>query len=450
VAPYYDVNGALQWQKVRSANKEFVVYGDSTNALPFGWPQQRGGGKMLVITEGEIDALTVSEAMGGSWPVISVPNGAQSAYASLARVVDALEGYEKVVLAFDKDEAGQSATEKVCSLLTPGKVYIADFGGANDPSDLVVHGPGYKALRDVIWGAKPWRPDGIVNLAELKSRIKTRPVMGTPYPWPLLNKKLYGHRGGELVTWCAGTGIGKTAIVSEVLYDAAINSGKTVGVMYLEESLDRAGKRLVGIHMDLPIHLPDVAYTDVQFDEAFDATLGTNRLYAYEHFGSVDSEVLMARLRYMVKACECDVIALDHISIAVSGNELATDERRTLDRLVTQIRSLTQETMVDTHIVSHLKRTGGVKAHEEGGQVTLADLRGTQAIAQLSDVVIAAERNQQAEDELDKNTTLLRILKNRYTGETGLADQLSYSIETGRLSLRSPHIPATTIPNEDF
>jgi twinkle protein len=48
--------------------------------------------------------------------------------------------------------------------------------------------------------------------------------------------------------------------------------------------------------------------------------------------------------------------------------------------------------------------------------------------------VIALERNQQSQDPIEANTTTVRILKNRYTGETGIATYLFYDKETGRMS----------------
>ena len=84
--------------------------------------------------------------------------------------------------------------------------------------------------------------------------------------------------------------------------------------------------------------------------------------------------------------------------------------------------------------MSHLRRVQGDKGHENGVSVSLSHLRGSNAIAQLSDCVIALERDQQAEDELEARTTRLRILKSRYTGEVGLATSLVYDKDTGRLS----------------
>jgi twinkle protein len=110
------------------------------------------------------------------------------------------------------------------------------------------------------------------------------------------------------------------------------------------------------------------------------------------------------------------------------------DERRAIDRIMTKLRSIVEETGAGIILVSHLRRVAGNKGHEDGIQVNLSHLRGSQAIAQLSDCVIALERNQQAEDPAEANTTVLRVLKSRYTGDVGYATSLTYDRETGRLT----------------
>ena len=66
--------------------------------------------------------------------------------------------------------------------------------------------------------------------------------------------------------------------------------------------------------------------------------------------------------------------------------------------------------------------------------MSLSHLRGSQAIAQLSDAVVALERNQQADDDKEANLTVVRVLKNRYAGITGIATHLYYHRDTGRLN----------------
>tara|TARA_R100000655_G_scaffold98497_1_gene141904 strand:- start:208 stop:630 length:423 start_codon:yes stop_codon:yes gene_type:complete len=131
----------------------------------------------------------------------------------------------------------------------------------------------------------------------------------------------------------------------------------------------------------------------------------------------------------MARGMGCTHIFLDHLSIVVSGISDG-DERRLIDNTMTRLRSLVEECNVSLIVVSHLKRPEG-RSHEEGGQVSLSHLRGSTAIAQLSDICIGLERDQQDEDR--KNLTYLRILKNRYTGETGLACCVEYDNTTGRL-----------------
>ena len=123
---------------------------------------------------------------------------------------------------------------------------------------------------------------------------------------------------------------------------------------------------------------------------------------------------------------------VDHLHMLV--NVLAEgDERRGIDMLMNRLRSLVEETGVGMILVSHLRRASGDKGHEQGIEVSLSHLKGSQGIAQLSDCVIALERNQQASNEDEANTTKVRVLKSRYTGDTGLACSLRYNNDTGRL-----------------
>jgi twinkle protein len=110
------------------------------------------------------------------------------------------------------------------------------------------------------------------------------------------------------------------------------------------------------------------------------------------------------------------------------------DERRAIDSIMTRLRSLVEETGAGIILVSHLRRVDGNKGHENGIEVSLSHLRGSNSIGQLSDCVIALERNQQSDDPDEARTTRLRVLKSRYTGDVGMAARVIYNSETGRLS----------------
>jgi twinkle protein len=124
----------------------------------------------------------------------------------------------------------------------------------------------------------------------------------------------------------------------------------------------------------------------------------------------------------MAKATNCKYVFVDHISIIVSSQENG-DERKAIDEIMTKLRMLVQETNIALFAVSHLKRPEG-KGHEEGAATSLAQLRGSGSIAQLSDMVIG---------ERERNTTYIRVLKNRHSGQTGPACALLYTKESGRM-----------------
>ena len=108
---------------------------------------------------------------------------------------------------------------------------------------------------------------------------------------------------------------------------------------------------------------------------------------------------------------------------------------------MTKLRSLVEETGIALMLVSHLRRPSGDNGHENGREVTLSHLRGSASIAHLSDAVIALERNQQADDPIAANTTSIRILKKRSTGDTGVACSMRYDSGTGRITQReNPYV----------
>ena len=442
VANYHGDDGDVVAQKLRFPNKDFMWVGEANKAQLFGQHLWGDGGKMVTVTEGEIDALTVSQLFDLKWPVVSVPSGAPSAAKAISKSLQWLEKFDTVVFAFDNDAAGRKASKECAMLLSPGKAKIVGSMPAKDPNDCLTSGRGVELVSS-IWGAKTYRPDGVVPGEDLWDVINTNDVVqSVPYPWDGFNSKLFGIRGGELVTLTSGTGIGKSSICRELAY-WLMRQGSNVGYIALEESVKRTAEGIMGIYLNSPPHLwVDKEITEEQKREAFEASVGSGRMVLYDHWGSCDSDNLLNQIRYMVRAMGCTHIFLDHLSIVVSG--LADgDERRMIDNTMTKLRSLVEETGAALFLVSHLKRPDG-RGHEEGATTSLSQLRGSHAIAQLSDAVIGFERNQQ--DEATANVVTCRVLKNRYAGETGIANQLEYERESGRLH---EFLPETMVGVQD-
>lgn len=428
-AQYHNADGKISGVKVRHADKKFMWVGSQPGTF-FG-QQKFSGGKMLVITEGEIDAMSYAETHSCRWPTVSVPNGAQSATSVFKRNLEWLGGFDKVVLMFDQDNAGRKAAEDCAVLLPPGKAYIATLS-KKDPNEVLINGD-KDELQRAVWSAKEYIPGGLVKGEDLWEVITDVPeVVSLSYPWVNMESKTRGFRLGELVTLTAGTGIGKSQVCREIAYQFS-QQGTKVAYFALEESVRKTALSFMSIHMGTPLFELEENFSNISSEtmkSAFDASVGNGNLVLFDHFGSLQSERLVTKIRYAIKALDCSVVVLDHLSIVVS--EFADSfERTAIDVTMTKLRALVEETGCGMILVSHLRRSDG-RAHEEGGAVSLSQLRGSHGIAQLSDMCIGLERSQQADGD-DKFLTNIRILKNRYTGETGPSGYLRFHPETGRL-----------------
>ena len=417
---YFNSDGICTGAKVKTTDKQFTWDGNNSDHSLFGQHLFPSSGKRVVITEGEIDALSCQEAMPG-WPMVSIPDGAASAKRSIQRQLEWLQGYQEIVLFFDNDDAGRQAAKDAASILPPGKCTIARLDGWKDASDALQEGAA-QAIREAIWNATPYRPDGIVDAKSLLEVITTpNPPCAHEYPYVGLQSKLHGIRYGELVTITAGSGIGKSSFCRE-LATHLLNSGERVGYLALEESNRRTALGLMSCAEGKAFHMGEHSREDLT--DAYTKTIKDWNLYLFDGFGSYDPDVIYNRIEYLAQGLDVKVVILDHLSILLSG--LDGDERRMLDVTMTRLRSLVERTGIAMFLVSHLRRTSSDQNHEEGARVTLGQLRGSASIAQLSDAVIALERNQQ---QGTSNTTV-RVLKNRFTGEVGPACELSFDLST--------------------
>lgn len=444
-----DSSGKLIAQKTRTPDKEFSWIGgpakkDPPIYLSWLWPAK---GRSVLLTEGEIDALSFWQAWDCKYAVGSLPNGTGSVRKALLKHYEQLLAFDHIYLSFDNDEPGQKALEMACSILPVGKVKIVtlpeDCKDANDA--LQKHGP--QALVRAYYDAKEYRPDGIREGREFtKERLKKKRRKGFALPWPKLNEMWMGLRDAEVTTIAAGSGIGKTTIARDIAYHLRTEHRLKIGNIYLEEDNDTSVSAYVARHQGVPLKnvlANPESVSDEDWDAALAAVVWDGMLF-YDHFGSLESDRLLTMMRYMA-ASGCRFIVLDHISIVHSGME-SSDERKDIDILMTKLASFVKETGVGVIAVVHLKRG---KNYNEGDPISLNDMRGSASIEQLSFNVLGVERDQQ--DTEKKLFAQMRSLKCRVTGETGEADRLKWNVKHGHYEVAGPECfdPTAETADED-
>ena len=418
--------------------KDFFTKGSFEETALFGEQLFNKGGKYITITEGECDAMATYELMGSKWAAVSIKRGASAAERDIKDSLEFLESFENIIICFDKDKSGTEAAKKVARLFQPSKAKIMTLpNGFKDANDMLVANK-HKDFMEAWWSAKTYTPSGVINVSEEKKKFFNRPVKDSiPYPWEGLNKKLYGLRQGELVTLTGGTGLGKSSVTRELEHHLIKNTTDNVGVIALEEDWRRTIDGILSIEANARLYIDQERekFSEEELDKFFDLLYdgdNKNRVWVLAHFGTNDIDEIFTKLRFMIIACGCKWVVVDHLHMLVSAVSEG-DERRAIDNIMTRLRSIVEETGAGVVLVSHLRRASGDKGHENGIEVSLSHLRGSQSIAQLSDCVIALERNQQSDDINESNTTRVRVLKSRYTGDVGMATHLLYDRETGRL-----------------
>lgn len=421
----YLKDGQVVACKVRQPDKQFCMIGDAKHPPLFGqnlW----SSGKMLVITEGEIDALTVSQVQGNKWPVVSLPSGASGAKRDLARQLEWLNTFETIVLMFDQDEPGQKAAKECAELFAPGKAKIASLS-MKDPNELLLAGKSEEIVKS-IWNAKPFRPDGLVGVQDLLERLKKPIEKGLPWFINKLTTLTYGRRFGELYAFGAGTGVGKTDFLTQqVAYDI-VELGEKVGLVFLEQQPEETIVRIAGKLGGKRFHVPDGSWTQDERDEWITKLNG--KVTLYDSWGETDWTVVKAKIRYMAHADGIRIFYVDHLTAMAD----TSDEKGSLEQIMKEMAGLANELKVIIHFVSHLTAPEKGPSHEEGGHVAIRHFKGSRSIGFWSYFMFGLERNQQAEDPAVRGVTTFRVLKDRYTGQaTGEVIPLGYSKTTGQL-----------------
>jgi twinkle protein len=227
----YVKDGVIIAAKTRDKNKNFSVIGDGKDLPFFGqhlFPKPNDK-LSITITEGEIDALSMSQIMGNKYPVVSVPIGAQGAMKTFRNNIEWLDGWKDVVIMFDSDGAGREAALKCAEILRPGKARIAELP-LKDANEMLMANRAEELMK-CFWDAKSFRPDGIIAGADLWDAVNKEDAIETvEYPFQKLNELTNGIRRGELVTVTAGSGIGKSAFMREITFHL-LNKGERVPIL---------------------------------------------------------------------------------------------------------------------------------------------------------------------------------------------------------------------------
>lgn len=409
-------NGAI---KVRLLDQKKFYWEGSPEPGLFGMDKfDAGAHKAVTITEGEYDALSFHQALQG--PAVSV-RSSSSAASDCGAARAWLDTFERVYIAMDGDKPGREATRAVAQLFNPNKVYDVRFTRPDrkDANDYLQSGE-VNELVNLWHNAKRYVPDNIISsLADFREIVQKKVEWGVPYPFPTLSKMTYGIRRGEFVLVTAREKVGKTAFMHHLQYKLLRETEDNVAGIFNEEPPERHLKTLAGLHLGVPLHLPDCNIApDRQVSALEEVVPVDGRLYVYNHYGSDDPDTLLDTIRFLVSACNVVYVLFDHVSMAVSGLQ-RSDERKTFDYIITKLVEMVKSLNFALIVVSHV--------NDEG------QTRGSHYFTKAADIVINLDRDNLNPDPEVRNSMYLTVPYNRYCHMSGPAGKLVFDEQTYRL-----------------
>lgn len=402
---FYYPNGAI---KIRNyVEKKFRTKDDMSTPQLFGSNVfDKGSKRVITITEGEFDAPSVYQMIGGETAAVSV-RSSSSAKKDCTAMYDYINSFEKIIINFDSDQPGQDAAKKVASLFDFKKVFNLCLEKGKDANEYLQKGL-TKEYYDAWRGVKRYTPDNLLStMSEFKKALQeTREERLIKYPFEILQNKLHGIHRGEVVVIKAPEGVGKTEVFRAIENQVLKTSKHIMGLIHLEEDNGTTLRGLAGYFAEKPVLHPEMPAPNDEVIKILESITGSednSRFILHSSFDVEDEDAFIDNMRFMVAACGASLIFLDHISWLATGSEDKTeDERKRLDRISQRMKLLAKELGFALIMISHVNDDGKT--------------RGSRNITKVANTVISLDRDKTSEDELERLKTKFLIEKARLIG----------------------------------
>lgn len=418
IANYKNDVGEVVMQQIRDASKNFPLYGDKNfNRTLYGsWLFTPSKNVFITITEGQLDALSISHIFDNKYPVVSVPNGSSGACSVIKENLKYLSGFKHIVLAFDNDEPGRAATEQCIKLFEPGQVRIAKLP-LKDANEMLQAGRGDE-LRKCIYSAVEYLPAPILTGDSLLDTLRDYKSKSREWPWRTANNCISPIYVPAIYTIAALPGVGKTVVMADIMR-SVIASGQKIGVISLEESTPKLLLKLATAMTGIDIrNIRNRSLTDEEIEACRNTA---NSIVTYDHktYGS-SLETITENLPYIAQALQCEVIMFDNLSYAATG--ISEDERRGIDQAMIKLKDSTTKYQYTLFNVCHL--------NDDSENYHSCTMRGSRGISMYSDYVMYLGRDTEAENIRERNTLEFYVKKDRENGtDTGRSFKLFYDVE---------------------
>jgi twinkle protein len=377
-----------------------------------------GCSKMVTITEGELDALSASQMLKSQYtnPVVSLPSATPSKKL-WENCKDWLGSFEKIILSVDNDEAGNALADRMARLF-PNKIYRMQHGEYKDANDFLQAGKGAD-FKNLWWKPVKHTPENILNTADQFLKLYEDTPEHVYYPTGIvaLDDKILGLMQGHFTVFKAPTGIGKTELMRYMEY-SMLKQGIPIAAWHLEETKLRSLLGLVSYEVGDNLTRRDLIEqkeADGLVREAIGNLTKDENFYQFYLGDGQGTDELIDQIRFFSQACDCKFVFFEPIQDVVVGTSEESKEAMLAD-LSIRLSKLAAELNVGIVTIAHTNENG--------------DPKYCKMIGQRASVIIDLHRDKEADNMEERNTTYLKVEKNRPCSEEGQAGKLAFNLDT--------------------
>jgi twinkle protein len=349
----------------------------------FGWQAIPEDARVVIITEGEIDAMTIA---GWGYPALSIPSGVKND-GWIDSDYDALARFDEIILCWDTDEPGRAGVLKAAPRLGLERCRIITLPH-KDANEALLSGMTREEFARLVASAPAMDPPELQTPEAFRAEVadeffpKDERVHGTEF---ILGRNFaFRIRNGELTIWTGFSGHGKSLmLIQSLVHD--MSQGERVLVASLEikprKTLAIMTKQVLGNEPS------DTADTDA----AIDWLVG--KLWLVNRVGSMKWQEVLKIMEYAARRYGITRFSVDSLLLLGIGGDDYDGQRACVSALV----SFAGKFNVHVHLVAHSK-----KLDDESKPPSKFDVKGSGDITDLCHNGITVWRNKSKEERLSE------------------------------------------------
>lgn len=387
-------------------------------------PEFNAGGKRIYLTEGEFDAASLYQALGKTYPVLSLPS-ASIGEKFIKKNIGFLQTFTEVVYAGELDDAGRKAAERIYAAI-PEKFYYIPLTKFKDANDFLQN----NCEQELKWLAlKPQRyaPENFFCTDEAveKAIREENPYEYVPTGHQGWDDKMRGLVKGGITFIKAPRGTGKTELIRYFETAMLRHEDTRIALLHAEEMKSTTYRAMATYELGVNVRTKDDAkwngYTEEQVIDAAKAATKGERTIIFEMRAHDDPMKVLDYVRLAATVYGADFIFVDHVQrlayLSAAGTDGATS---LLTALGSRMAQLAKELNIGVIFISQVNDDGRTKY--------------AAALEEEAIICVLLERDVESEDEIERNTTRFNVDKNRPFSKLGDAGAVFYDEETTILS----------------